>query len=71
MKRNDAVIMEDLLDVECGLSPENLSCDGELSGSAIQRRHAELMRQKRALIVELGRTPTEQEIWSHPGRARL
>ena len=65
MRRNEATIMKDLLDVECGLSPENLACDGEASQSYIRTRYAALMRQKRRLIAELGRTVTEEEIWAY------
>tara|TARA_R110000744_G_scaffold109515_1_gene206910 strand:+ start:143 stop:586 length:444 start_codon:yes stop_codon:yes gene_type:complete len=61
--RLESEILEDLQSIECGLSPENLSCDGELSRTAINRRYASLMRQKRACIKELGREPTFDEIW--------
>lgn len=63
MKRDNAAILGDLLDVECGLSPESLSCDGEASRTYVKQRYAELTRRKRALIAELGRTPTDKEIW--------
>lgn len=62
-KRPEVEILRDLCNVECGLSPENLSCDGELSRYQTQRRYNKLMAEKRALIKELGRTPTDSEIW--------
>lgn len=61
-KRTDAEIIRDLQGVECGLSPENLSCDGELSKADIKRRQRSLLSQKEALIKELGRKPTSGEI---------
>ena len=61
--RPESEILADLQSIECGLSPENLSCDGELSRTAINRRYASLMSQKRVLIKELGREPTFDELW--------
>lgn len=61
--RPESEILADLQSIECGLSPENLSCDGELSRTAINRRYSALTRQKRALIKELGREPTFDELW--------
>lgn len=68
-KRTDAEIIEDLRDVECDLSPENLTCDGEASADWVRRRQADLMRHKRALIAELGRQPTDDELY--PGLAKV
>jgi hypothetical protein len=62
-KRSEEAILRDLCNVECSLSPENLSCDGELSRYQTQRRYNKLMAEKRALIKELGRTPTDSEVW--------
>lgn len=31
-------------DIDCSLSPENLTCDGELSGSMVQRKYQMLTR---------------------------
>ena len=33
MKRSEALIIKDLQDIDNQLSPENLTCDGELSSS--------------------------------------
>lgn len=63
MPRNEQEIIEDLRDVEAGLSPENLSCDGELSKAQTRRRHSALKAKEAALIAELGRTPDFKEIW--------
>jgi hypothetical protein len=62
-KRTDAQILRDLQAVECGLSPENLTCDGEASPAWVRKRSADLNRQKRALIKELGRTPSDRELY--------
>jgi hypothetical protein len=62
-KRTEEEILRDLSTVECNLSPENLTCDGELPRYQVQRRYSKLMAEKRALIRELGREPTDQEIW--------
>jgi len=36
--------------IDCALSPENLSCDGELSRSQVQARYRELNAAATALI---------------------
>jgi hypothetical protein len=36
-------------EIECDLSPENLTCDGELSGDNLQRKAAHLNRVKAEL----------------------
>ena len=63
-KRTDAQILEDLRVVESELSPENLTCDGELSRSEVARRGRELIHRRVLLIRELGRYPTDTEIWA-------
>lgn len=61
-RRPETVILRELARVECDLSPENLTCDGELPRAAVNRKLAHLNRQKQELIEELGRTPTETEL---------
>ena len=61
--RSEADIIEDLRDVECELSPENLTCDGELPRSQVERRLRALQSRRAALVRELGREPTDREIW--------
>jgi len=39
-KRSEAEIMDDILSVYCCLSPENLSCDGELPPAQVRKRAA-------------------------------
>jgi len=64
--RTEADVMHDLRNVECQLSPENLSCDGELRGRKLQQKAKMLNARKADLIKELGRTPTDSEIWGEP-----
>jgi hypothetical protein len=64
-KRTEAEIIRDLQTVECNLSPENLTCDGELSAAQVRKRAAELNRQRKALVQELGREPTDNELWNY------
>jgi len=59
----DNIIMEGLLCVYCGLSPENLCSDGEASRSQIQQRSAELNRQLRGFKLALGREVSETEVY--------
>jgi hypothetical protein len=62
-KRPESVILEELRRVECDLSPENVSGDGEYPRSYVQQRVSELNRKKAALVAELGREPTDQELY--------
>ncbi len=61
--RSDAEIIAELQGIECGLSPENLSCDGEASRSHIMRTYRRLNRRKAECIKELGREPSFDELW--------
>lgn len=49
--------------VYAGLSPENLTCDGELPRAQVQRRSAELRRALKALFIEAGREVLESEAY--------
>jgi hypothetical protein len=62
-KRSDADIVAECLSVYCGLSPENLTCDGEASQSEVSRRAAQYNRALHALWKEAGRSITETECW--------
>ena len=55
--------MEQLLDLACQLSPENLSCDGEASKTYVRKRLRELNAQWAAIEARLGRKVTEEEVW--------
>jgi len=58
-RRPVAQILADFKDLECRLSPENLTCDGELSNSQVAQKYRELKRKRALLVEELGRQPTE------------
>lgn len=65
--------LEHLLEIECKLSPENLTCDGELSRSEINRRYRILDEAKDMeidnfkmithMLEGTSREPTFNEIW--------
>ena len=61
--RTEKEIITDIQSVDGQLSPENLSCDGEASATWIKNRGRELRKQRAALVKELGREPTNKEIW--------
>jgi hypothetical protein len=51
------------LSMACDLSPENLSCDGELSRSEVNARYHSIMRDWRKLEEEIGFEVTENEVF--------
>ncbi len=61
--RPEAEVMADILGVYGELSPENLTCDGELSAAQVRRRSAELHRRLQLLFKEIGRTVSETEAY--------
>ena len=63
-KRSEAEIMSAILDVYAGMSPENLTCDGECSRSEVARRAAALRAKLRALEAEIGRKVSEDEAYA-------
>lgn len=46
------------------LSPENLTCDGELPRARVQQKSAELHRKLRYLQQAFGQEVTEDDIWA-------
>ncbi len=62
-KRPDAEIMTEILSCYSRLSPENLSCDGMLSRSAMARASAQLNAKLRELFKEIGRKVSEDEAY--------
>jgi hypothetical protein len=58
-----AEVKEKFLDLACRLSPENLSCDGELSKSEIRRKYKKLMSEWRKLEKRIGRKVSEHTVW--------
>lgn len=67
-KRAEDAIMKDILGVYCDLSPENLTCDGELSGRQVAARRRALDARLRELCAEIGRNVSESEAWAYSER---
>jgi len=63
MKRSEALIIKDLQDIDNQLSPENLTCDGELSSSEVEARQKLLEACWKKLEKELGRKVTSEELY--------
>jgi hypothetical protein len=55
--------MEAILTCYIGLSPENLSCDGEASAAHIRQTQADLTRKLRGLSAALGRTVSSSDAY--------
>ena len=60
----DRKIYEKFLSLSSRLSPENLTCDGEISRAQANQRYRVIMREWKILEKEVGRKVTEDEIWS-------
>jgi hypothetical protein len=56
-------IFQKFLKLATDLSPENLSCDGELPFREVQKRFNALRRKWKMLEDIVGRKVTEEEIW--------
>ena len=63
-KRSEDDLMAAILDCYGGLSPENLSCDGEASAGQVQRKSRELHSKLEELFRELGRRVSETEAYN-------
>lgn len=68
--RPEAEILRDVARIYSRLSPENLTCDGELPRAQVAKRAAALRRELRDCFRELGREVSESEAFevTHPGR---
>jgi hypothetical protein len=66
-KRPEPEILREIEGVYARLSPENLTCDGELRGDAVRRRAAALNKRLRELFAELGREVSEDEAYRAVG----
>lgn len=56
-----AAIIREAAGIYCGLSPENLSCDGEASRSWVRRQRSKLLADLRRLEKKAGRPISESE----------
>ncbi len=62
-KRAERDILEDIRRVYTSLSPENLTCDGELSQAVVKTKKRRLQGELRKLFAELGRQVGEEEVF--------
>jgi hypothetical protein len=60
----DKHIMQAIRALYNNLSPENLTCDGEISGNEVAQRSATYHRKLNALFTALGRHVSEEEAYS-------
>jgi hypothetical protein len=62
----------EFLNLACQLSPENISCDGEATAIEVERKRRTLLARWRFLEKEVvGRTVTEDEVWTNERRGNL
>lgn len=62
-ERLTPAIKKQFTDLACSLSPENLTCDGELSQSQVKDRQKALMVKWWALEDKIGMKVTEDMVW--------
>lgn len=68
--RPEIEILEDMRDVQGALSPDTLHADGEASASRVRNKRRALQKKWTALVKELGREPTEDEMYPGPNNGR-
>jgi hypothetical protein len=61
--RDTDAIMGDLFALATELSPENLTCDGELSSAEVAQKEQRLLTSWHALEDELGYKIEQEEVW--------
>ena len=64
MKRREAAIIVDIANTYGGLSPENISWDGERPSKDIKKAKKVLTVRLKELFKEIGRTVGENEAYS-------
>lgn len=60
-RRNEYFIREDILRCYSQLSPENLTCDGELNKTQIRTKQSKINKELKSLFKEYGRPVSEEE----------
>jgi Zn-finger domain-containing protein len=60
-RRNEYFIREDILRCYSMLSPENLSCDGQLNKTQIRAKQSKLYKELKHLFKEYGKIISEDE----------
>lgn len=63
----DPILLTQFAHLAMQRSPENLSCDGELSRRQIQSRHKAIMREWTALEKQAGRKVSLREVHEEMG----
>lgn len=63
-RRAEDAVMRDIHNAYSDLSPENLTCDGELTRAQAATRRAAVNRRLADLQAELGRRVSEDEAWA-------
>lgn len=63
MPRDKKVVLNEIDEIYSRLSPENLSCDGEIPWSECQKEAAKLQKKLDALFIEYGREVGEVEAY--------
>ena len=57
-------LLQELRKIECQLSPENLTCDGEASQSYVIKQARKLRTQRAKVIKALGYEPSFKELYN-------
>jgi hypothetical protein len=65
MPETEEELMKELDGLCCELSPENLSCDGEISRTAIRQKASAIRAEWKEIERKLGRKVSEEEAESH------
>jgi hypothetical protein len=68
MSRSEKDIITDIDNVYCDLSPENLTCDGELPAYLTREKLMGLKTKLKKLFRELGREVNETEAMRYLGK---
>lgn len=63
-RRHEYFIREDILNCYHQLSPENLSCDGELNKTQIRAKKSKINKQLKFLFKEYGRIISQEEAFN-------
>lgn len=68
MKNKEKIVLTSeikrkFLNLSCALSPENISCDGELPARQVNARRKALVREWKALEREAGCAVNEDDVW--------
>jgi hypothetical protein len=58
-------VVKRFIDLSCRLSPENLTCDGELSRTESRRRYRHLMLEWKKLERRIGRKISEGAVFAY------